>query len=360
MEDESTGRSVLIIDDATNLRMLREILQPICKVYASPSGERALAFLEKRRPDLMLLDVETPGMNGYELLKRIGGDERFSSIPLMFLIGSDGKNQAELAFSLGAADYILKPVTKAAVRARVKLQIELIALRRRLAESAEETGRPRSSREAVFSVLTGLTALRDGGDGHLARVSGYTGLIASALLAGGDPDYAISPRYAEDMVISSKLHDIGNAAVSDGILLKPGKLTPEEFSEVKKHPMLGARIIDCAIKDAADDSSLLQVARELVVSHHEWWDGSGYPGSLSGRAIPISGRIVSLSDSYDALTSDRPFRRAMSHGEAMSVIKSEAGSHFDPRLIELLDDIFPSFPAFAETERKLETPYFQL
>ncbi|MDR1472889.1 MAG: response regulator [Synergistaceae bacterium] len=346
--------SILVVDDdATNLRMLQEILKPKYKVYAAPSGGRALAFLERNSPDLILLDVEMPEMNGYQMIKRLKDDPRFQSIPVIFLTAQEGRDKEEAGLHLGAVDYILKPITTGIVMARVNLHIELEDYRKRLETLVgQKTAQLRNTQDSILDILAGVTAWRDSGTGgHIVRTTTYTQLVVDCLFNKKHPNYIITPQYGEHIVKSSKLHDIGKVAISDSILLKPGKLTPEEFDEIKKHTTFGAQMISDAIENLGDDSSFLHVAREIVVSHHEWWDGSGYPNKLAGSDIPISGRIMAVSDIYDSLTSERPYKGVLSHDEAMSIIYDETGRHFDPLMMHLLSDTFPLFERVSEELR---------
>ncbi|MDR0651768.1 MAG: response regulator [Synergistaceae bacterium] len=346
MGNDSVLHSILVVDDdATNLRMLQEILKSAYKVYASPSGERALGFLENRIPDLIMLDVEMPGMSGYELLKRLKADKRFASVPVLFLTAQEGRDKEEEAFRLGAVDYILKPVTAGVVRARVDLHIELEDYRKRLEKLAgQKTERLGRVQDSILKILSGVTAWRDGGqDGHVERTVVYVSLAVKGLSEAGDPAYRIAPQYGDRIIKASRLHDIGHVAIPDSILLKPGPLTPEEFAVMKTHTVIGAAIIDGAINDLGDDSSFLAAAREIVISHHERWNGEGYPNALSGAEIPLSGRIMALADTYDFLTAGNPYKPPLTHAEAMRIIRGETGSHFDPRMMEMLGDTFPSF-----------------
>jgi putative two-component system response regulator len=332
-------------DDATNLRMLQEILKPKYRVYAAPSGERAMAFLGCQTVDLILLDVEMPKMNGYQMIKMLKDDPHLQQIPVIFLTAQEGRDKEEAALRLGAVDYILKPIATGIVMARVNLHIELEDYRKRLETMvSQKTEQLRNTQDSILDILANVTAWRDSGTGgHIARTTTYTQLVVNCLLEKKHPNYIITPRYGEHIVKSSKLHDIGKVAISDSILLKPGKLTHEEFDEIKKHTTFGARMISDAIENLGDDSSFLHVAREIVISHHEWWDGSGYPNKLTGDLIPISGRIMAVSDIYDSLTSERPYKGVLSHDEAMAIIYHETGRHFDPLMIDLLNETFPLF-----------------
>jgi putative two-component system response regulator len=353
-----TQHSILVVDDdATNLRMLHEILSPTYKVYAAPSGERAITFLERQHPDLILLDIEMPGMNGYQVISRLKDNPALASIPVLFLTAQEGRDKEETALRLGAVDYILKPITAGVVLARVNLHIELEVYRKRLELLVgEKTEQLRKTQDSILDILAGVTAWRDSGTGgHITRTTAYSQLVVDCLLDKKHPDYILDPQYGENIVKTSKLHDIGKVAISDSILLKPGKLTPEEFDEIKKHTTFGAQMIDDAIADLGDVSSFLHVAREIVISHHEWWNGSGYPEALLGDRIPVSGRVMAISDIYDSLTSERPYKDAMTHQEAMDIIYREmTGGHFDPLLIELLQDTFPRFEEIAISQHQQE------
>jgi putative two-component system response regulator len=346
MENGAALHSILVVDDdATNLRILQEILKSAYKVYASPSGERALSFLENRIPDLIMLDVGMPGMSGYDLLKRLKSDKRLASVPVLFLTVQEGRESEEEAFRLGAVDYIVKPVTAGVVRARVDLHIELGDYRKRIEKLVgQKTERLGSVQDSILKILSGVTAWRDDGEsGHIERTAAYVSLAVRGLSETDDPAYRITPQYGDSIIKASKLHDIGHVAIPDSILLKPGELTPEEFAVMKKHTVIGAAIIDDAINGLGDDSSFLATAREIVVSHHEWWNGGGYPNAVSGREIPLSGRVVAIADTYDILTADSLCKTALTHEEAMRVIHGETGSHFDPRMIEILEETFPAF-----------------
>ena len=346
--------SILAVDDdATNLRMLHEILSPSYKVYAAPSGERAMRFLEKRDVDLILLDVEMPGLNGYEVIKRLKEDPRLAPVPVLFLTAQEGRDKEETALRLGAVDYILKPITAGVVLARVNLHMELEIYRKRLETLvSQKTAQLSDTQNSILDILAGVTAWRDSGTGgHITRTTAYSRLIVESIIEHGHPKYVISPLYGDNIVKSSKLHDIGKVAISDSILLKPGRLTGEEFDEIKKHTTFGAQMIDDAIADLGDESSFLHVSREIVISHHEWWNGSGYPMALAEDEIPISGRVMAISDIYDSLTSERPYKGAMSHDEAMDIIYGETGTHFDPLLIDMLQDTFPRFEEIAASQQ---------
>jgi len=341
---------LLVDDDPTNLRLLQEILKKGYKVFPSPSGERALRFLQKRTPDLILLDVEMPGMSGYELIARLKEVPRWRDIPVIFLTGQEGRDKEEQAFSLGAVDYILKPISSGVVAARVALHLELETYKKHLEQLVEhKTFQLQRAQDSILDMLANITSFRDSDTGnHIKRTTLYTQLLAENMLNLSHPSCPIDRNYADHIVKSAKLHDIGKVAVPDSILLKPAKLTVAEFQLIKMHTTYGARMIDDAIADLGDDSSFLHVAREIVISHHEWWNGTGYPNRLTGTAIPVAGRIMAIADVYDSLRSHRPYKGVISHEETLAIIKKETGTHFDTVLMELSADVFDMFEVIAE------------
>ncbi|MDR1979795.1 MAG: response regulator [Synergistaceae bacterium] len=342
--------NVLIVDDdPTNLRLLQEILKKEYKIHSAPSGERALLFLQKQMPDLILLDVEMPGMGGYEVISRLKEDSRWRDIPVIFLTAQEGREKEEHAISLGAVDYILKPISSGVVTARVKLHLELETYKKHLEQIvAYKTLQLQKAQDSILEILANITAFRDSDTGwHIKRTTLYSQLLVENLLAKNHPDYPIDKNYADHVTKSAKLHDIGKVAVPDSILLKPAKLSMAEFQLIKLHTTYGAQMIDDAIADLGDDSSFLHVAREIVISHHEWWNGTGYPGGLVGAAIPISGRIMAIADVYDSLRSHRPYKVPITHEETLAIMKRETGTHFDPYLMDMSSDIFDAFESVA-------------
>ena len=350
MGNTTDKATILVVDDdPINLRLLQEILKDNYTPYLAPSGERALAFLKNRRPDLILLDVEMPDMNGYDVIRAIKKDPSRRDIPVIFLTGLEGRDKEQEALDLGAVDYILKPISAGIVKARAGLHIELEAYRANLERMVEiRTRQLGQTQDAILDMLANMTSYRDNETGsHIKRTTIYSEILVNNLREKNHPDYQIDDEYAEGIVKSAKLHDIGKVAISDNILLKPAKLTQLEFEVIKKHTVLGAQIIDDAIEGLGDVSFFLSVAREIIISHHEKWNGSGYPNNLSGTEIPLSGRIMAIADVYDALISERPYKKSFSHEESVEILKKDAGSHFDPYLIELSKDVIEHFEEIA-------------
>lgn len=277
------------------------------------SGEEALQLLQKEQPDLILLDVMMPGLTGFDVCARLKANPVTSAIPVIFVTALKDEMDETKGFELGAVDYITKPISPAVVRARVKTHLSLV--------QAQEL---KQTRLQVIQRLGRAAEYKDNETGlHVMRMSHYAQVIALA--------YGFSEQKAEDLLHAAPMHDIGKIGIADNILLKPGKLTADEYQEMQKHPLIGAEIIgDC-------DSDLLKMAKAVALYHHEKWDGSGYPFGLSGEQIPIEARIVALSDVFDALTSARPYKQAWTIEETLQHIRAQKGQHFEPVLVDLLE-----------------------
>lgn len=308
----SFSRILIVDDEPMNLRVLKQILQEHYQLMFATSAQQALTLLSNELPDLILLDVMMPEITGFDLCRTLKADARLKKIPVIFVTALKDEVDETEGFNVGAVDYITKPVSPAIVRARVKTHLSLV--------QAEELKRTRLQ---VIERLGRAAEYKDNETGlHVKRMSLYAQVIA---LAAG-----FSPKWAEELLHAAPMHDIGKIGTPDHILLKPGRLTEEEMVIMRQHVAIGAEILgNC-------DSSLLQMAANVALYHHEKWDGSGYPHGLAGTAIPIEARIVALTDVFDALTSERPYKRAWTVDEALALINSEAGKHFDPALVPLL------------------------
>lgn len=350
--DTITEKPVILAvdDDATNLRFLGEILQEQYKPYLAPSGERAIRFLEKRIPDLILLDVEMPQMSGYEVIRQIKQNEKWKDIPIIFLTGLEGRDNEKEALALGAVDYILKPISAEIVKARAGLHIELELYRKGLEKMVKKrTVQLHRTQDVILDILANMTSVRDSETGaHIKRTTYYVQELVDNLRQKDHPRYQIPDLYAENIIKSAKLHDIGKVAVPDHILLKPARLTEVEFEMIKQHTTYGAQILESAIAELQEESYFLNVAKEIVESHHEKWNGQGYPKGLKGEEIPLSGRIMAVADVYDALISNRPYKQGFSHEQAVEIILKDSGTHFDPTLLELCRDSLDKFREIAQ------------
>jgi putative two-component system response regulator len=330
-EQDLIRPTVLVVDDTPeNIHVLSGVLQEEYAVRVATSGERAIAAARMEpQPDLILLDVKMPVMDGYEVCRRLKNDYQTQRIPVIFVTGMGEVEDEARGFDLGGVDYIVKPVSPAIVRARVRTHIQLYDQKRHLLELVQQRTRElEDTRLQIIRRLGRAAEFKDDETGyHVIRMSHYCKMMA---LSVGMPDYR-----AEILFNAAPMHDVGKIGVPDSILEKAGPLTPDEWSIVKRHPVIGAGII------GRHNNELLEMARVVALTHHERWDGSGYPRSLRGEAIPLVGRIVAIADAFDALTSTRPYKQAWPVEEAVALLRREAGRQFDPRLIPKFVDMMP-------------------
>ncbi|WP_298441320.1 two-component system response regulator [uncultured Ferrimonas sp.] len=323
--------TILVVDDTPeNIDVLRGILHPKYRIKAAISGERALKVARSEpQPDMILLDVMMPGMDGYEVCRRLKQDPLTADIPVIFVTAKDSVQDETHGLEIGAIDYITKPVRPAIVKIRVQTHLALRDQTDHLENLVQQrTSELNQSRLEIIRRLGQAAEYKDNETGlHIIRMSHYSKLIASAL--------GKSEEWAELIFQAAPMHDVGKIGVPDALLQKPGKLTPEEWQTMKRHPEFGAEII------GEHQSQLLFTAREIALSHHERWDGSGYPHGLTGYNIPLSGRVVAIADVFDALTSNRPYKDAWSNEDAIAHVQQNAGSHFDPELVAAFTSVLP-------------------
>ncbi|MCL2201904.1 MAG: response regulator, partial [Oscillospiraceae bacterium] len=301
--------------------------------------------LEKQVPDLILLDVEMPGMDGYEVLARLKANKATEHIPVIFLTALSSDDTELKGLSKGAVDYITKPFSPPLLLKRIELHLQLVDYRSNLEQLVEQkTDEVVALKNAVLRTTAELVEHRDSTTGdHIDRTQSYIKILLDA-----SKKYDI---YKEDLASldenlvlqSSQLHDVGKISIKDSILLKTGTLTAEEFEEMKSHTTFGESIILNIKESTAGVSDFLDYAMVFAVSHHEKWDGSGYPKGLAGEDIPLLGRIMAIADVYDALVTDRPYKKAYPHDVATSTIRDGSGSHFDPALVELFLKVSTEF-----------------
>mgnify|MGYP000430383615 FL=1 len=303
---------ILIVDDEpANLKVMREVLGNQYRMSFAKSGAAALALLEKEQPKLILLDIMMPDMNGFEVCEILKSTPALSHIPIIFVTALGDESDEFKGFELGAVDYITKPISPAIVRARVKTHLSLVQaeqLKQAYVDLVHRLGRAAEYKDT------------DTGE-HIARMSQYSKLLAL--------EFGMGEQQAELLRQAAPMHDVGKIGIPDAILLKPGRLTPDEFDHMKQHAAIGAQIL------ANSSSALLQLAHKLAIEHHEKWDGSGYPNGLKGEQISVEGRIVAIADVFDALTAKRPYKEAWGVEEALEHMQAQAGKHFDPHLINL-------------------------
>jgi putative two-component system response regulator len=350
---------VLIVDDVPeNLTVLGELLCDEYTVRAANSGPAALRLARvDPLPDLILLDVMMPGMDGYEVMQRLRTDPLTRHIPVICVTALSDTEEEERGLTLGAADYITKPLKPRVVLARVRSQIELKRARDRLADQnafleAEVAHRMRENQlvqEASIHALARLAETRDSETGnHLLRTQEYVRRLA--LLLRHHPRFASElDDHAIDLLArSAPLHDIGKVGIPDHILLKPGRLDSREWEIMKTHAQIGAESIERAERDADHPIEFLAVAKQIARHHHERWDGLGYPDALVGDAIPLPARLMALADVFDALISKRVYKAAFPYTQARDMIAASRGKHLDPVVVDAFISDFAAFCDIAE------------
>ncbi|HCY86964.1 MAG TPA: two-component system response regulator [Desulfobacteraceae bacterium] len=330
--------SVLAVDDSVNnIDLVVGALRTQYSISVATNGHDALFLALEEQPDLILLDVMMPEINGYDVCRSLKQDPRTREIPVIFLTALHDDMDEAMGLKLGAVDYITKPFNPELLRRRVETHISLKTHRDRLEDLvAERTKQLNLTRDTTIEIAGNLAEYRDPETGgHIRRTQNYVRCLAHALRNGtAAPAYPLDDDHIDLLVKSAPLHDIGKVGVPDAILLKPGKLTPEEFDTMKQHTIYGRDIITASEKRLGNES-FLRIAREIAYSHHEWWDGTGYPLGLKGKDIPLAGRLMALADVYDALISKRAYKPAFSHHRAVRIITEAKGSHFDPKLVDL-------------------------
>lgn len=310
---------ILAVDDeASNLQLLRQILQDHYRLRFAKDGQRALELVREECPDLILLDVMMPGMSGYEVCAALKADPRTASIPVIFVTAlSDTDDEVE-GFEAGAVDYITKPVSPPVVRARVRTHLSLVRM--------EEL---RATRLEIVQRLGLAAEYKDNETGlHVIRMSHFARILG---LAAG-----MTELEADDLLHAAPMHDVGKIGIPDRILQKPGPLDPGEWKIMQSHATIGAEII------GEHPSGMLALARNIALTHHEKWDGSGYPNGLAGEQIPLEGRITAIADVFDALTSVRPYKKAWTEEDAIDFLVKQKGKHFDPALVDLFIGQMPA------------------
>lgn len=357
-----TRSIILIVDDSPeNLSVLNGLLQPQYRVLAATSGAAALQVANgQQKPDLILLDVMMPGMDGYEVLARLRESDVTRDIPVVFLTALSGAEDEERGLQVGATDYITKPIKPAVVLARVRTQLEAKQARDWLknenavleAEVARRMAENDQTQLATIRALAHLAETRDPETGdHILRTQGYVQHLANGLRQHPRFVDTLTETFIKLLARSAPLHDIGKVGIPDHVLLKPGKLTPEEWGIMKTHAHLGSEAIERAERDMEMPLAFLGLAKEVAHWHHEKWDGSGYPDGLAGEAIAVSARLMALADVFDALITPRVYKPAMSYDEARAIIADARGQHFDPDVADVFLSNFDDFVAIAERYR---------
>jgi putative two-component system response regulator len=346
---------VLVDDSLTNLKIGSRILIDEYDVFTAPSGEKLFQILKKFTPDLILLDIDMPVMNGYEVIRLLKKDERSRGIPVIFLSSNCGPDYESEGLALGAADYMVKPYSPRLLLKRVETHIRLGSQQQLIADYGEklrqmEREKTKALAELQKNILKTVIELVERRDevtgGHVERTHQYVGVLLDVLIKNNIYQDIVQSWEREFLLQSTRLYDLGKVSINDQILLKPGKLTDDEYDEMKKHTLLGVRIIEdieADLRDSAAETSFLEHAKAFAGCHHEWWDGTGYPYGLKGYNIPLQGRILAIADVYAALITERPYKTACTHEEAARIIAQGKGTHFDPTLVDLFLSVSDQF-----------------
>jgi putative two-component system response regulator len=350
--------TVLVVDDTTdNLSLMTLLLKDLYNVRVANSGERALKLAALGNPpDLILLDVMMPDMDGYEVCRRFKADPKTSAIPIIFLTAKTEMEDEKHGFELGAADYISKPISPPIVMARVKTHLAQKTAADFLrdkndyleGEVAKRTSEIAAIQDVTILAMASLAETRDSDTGnHIRRTQYYVKALAEKLQHHPRFSHYLTAHNINILYKSAPLHDIGKVGIPDRILLKPGRFEPEEFEIMKRHTTLGRDAIEQAERSLGTNVEFLSTAKEIALSHHEKWDGSGYPEGLSGDGIPVSARLMALADVYDALISRRIYKDAMPHAKAAQIIRDGSASHFDADIVDAFIELQDEFQAIA-------------
>ena len=341
---ENERKTIMLVDDnMTNLTVGKEILRDKYKTYPIPSAAILFDLLEEIIPDMILLDISMPGIDGYEAIKKLKASPKWNEIPVMFLTAKVDEGSELEGLSLGAVDYVSKPFSAPLLLKRIENHLFLESQKKQLREIntnleqiiREKTAKILSLQNAVLNTVADLVEFRDDTTGgHIFRTQKYMELLLNKLCEEGIYKEEISQWNFDYLLPSAQLHDVGKIGISDLILNKPGKLTDEEFNIMKGHVSIGVQAIK-RIEDVTEGHEFLRHARLIAGGHHERWDGSGYPMGLSGKDIPLEGRLMAIVDVYDALVSARPYKKPLTAEEARLIIEKGRGTHFDPLLVDV-------------------------
>lgn len=366
--DFTEKATVLVVDDTPdNLSLMSALLKDLYKVKVANGGEKALKIAQSENPpDLVLLDIMMPEMDGYEVLQHLKRDPRTRDIPVIFLTAKSEVEDEKRGLEMGAVDYITKPISPPIVMARVATQLNLKASADFLRSKADflemEVGKRTREVMAIQDVtilaMASLAETRDSDTGnHIRRTQFYVKALAEKLKTHPRFSHFLTDQTINMLFKSAPLHDIGKVGIPDRILLKPGRFEPHEFDIMKTHTTLGRDAIEHAEISLGTEVEFLKMAKEIALSHQEKWDGSGYPQGLSGDSIPISARLMAVADVYDALISRRVYKQGMSHEKAVAIIIEGRGTHFDPDMVDVfaqLQDEFRAIAAkYADSDRDL-------
>jgi len=359
---EPNGKDmILIVDDVEiNRIILCEILQNDYEIKEASGGGEALEILfpasgkpAQSLPTAILLDIMMPDIDGFQVLDEIKKSEATKNIPVLFITASDSEDDESRGLTAGAADYITKPFNHSIVRARVDNHINLARYSHKLEQLVSiKTAEVTKTYESTLEVLATIIEYRNLESGaHIRRTTLLTEVLVAKMLEHDKFKSILNKVNIPSLIKASALHDIGKIGIPDGILLKPGKLSTEEFNIIKTHTTVGSHIIDSISVTLPDNDQYLKYAKDICHSHHERWDGNGYPGGLAGDDIPLAARIISVVDVYDALVSPRCYKDPYSHSVSLGIITEGRGTQFDPDIVDVISEVAHEFQRIEEAHR---------
>ncbi|MFM4962061.1 HD domain-containing phosphohydrolase [Aeromonas caviae] len=361
----SSKPTVLVIDDTPEyLTLMYQLLKDDYKVKGANGGERGLTLAETANPDLILLDIMMPEIDGYQVCQQLKSNPATSDIPIIFLTAKAERVDEHKGLKLGAVDYITKPINPEVVKARVKTHVSLKVasdilkdknqvleqeVERRTNEALRQKEELHAIQDVSIYAMISLAEARDNETGnHIKRTQAYIKRLAEQLRQNSRYVSELTDDFIALLYKSAPLHDIGKIGIPDNILQKEGSLTDDEFRVMKTHTTIGYEAIKNAEKVCGQPMKFLIVAKEIAYSHHERWDGEGYPLGLAGEQIPLSARLMAIADVYDALISKRVYKPAFSHSDAVNIIVSGKGTQFDPTIIDAFAEITDELDAIAQ------------
>jgi putative two-component system response regulator len=338
-------KTIFVVDDNdTNLSVAKETLKEHYRVMTMPSAGKMFALLEKITPDLILLDIEMPEMDGFEALRRMKTNSIYADIPVIFLTGMTDEAVEVRGFQLGVIDFITKPFSAPVLNNRIKTHLNIDEIiHERTAQLHDKSEKLQRLQNGIVFVLAEMVENRDRGTGgHIRRTTAYMKILLEAMIENEVYDKELLEMDLEQLISSARLHDVGKISISDIVLNKPGKLTDDEFEIMKTHAAEGAHIID-QIVACTDDGEFLHNAKLFAGYHHERWDGKGYPHGLKETEISLHGRIMAIVDVYDALVSERPYKKPFTAEEAVKIIMENSGKQFDPAIADVFYKVHELF-----------------
>ena len=343
-------KTIFVVDDSnTNLLVAKDALSDDYKVITLSSAPKMLALLDKVKPDLILLDIEMPEMDGIEALKQLKADPYKKDIPVIFVTAMSDSNVEALGFKLGVVDFLTKPFSKPVLLRRIKSHLDIDGLIKAQVAQLEKL------QIGTIFVIANMIESRDKKTGgHIQRTTTYIRILVDAMKKHDMYGDILPDKEIDSFVNSAKLHDVGKITIADGILNKPGKLTDGEFEVIKTHAKSGEKIIE-DIMNITGDVLFLRNAKLFAGYHHEWWNGTGYPYKLSGVEIPFQSRVMAIVDVYDALVSERPYKNPFTHKVAVDTILKNSGTQFDPEIVKIF---FEVEQLFEEVAKNLNNPIY--